>query len=62
MPLNNIFERPHFFVKGTFKSYHLIRFYEKYLYETIPSISLIFFKIIQGSMIRYSVDISLSLA
>ena len=45
--LHQIFERPHFFVKETFKPYHLIKFYEKYLYETIPSIRLTFFKIIQ---------------
>ena len=41
MPLNNISERPHFFVKGTFKPYYLTRFYEKYLSQYNQAISSI---------------------
>ena len=61
MPHNNIFGRPHFFVKGTFKPHHSTKFHEKYLHEIFPSISLILFIIIQRSAVHYSKDIVPSL-
>ena len=51
-----------FLVKETFKPYLLTKIFEKHLYEIIPSLRLILFKIIQRSTIRYSVEIVLSLA
>ena len=57
-----MFGRPHyFFVKGTFQAYHLTKFYEKYLHEIFPSVSLVLFIIIQRSVACDSVDIVLSL-
>ena len=57
-----MFGRSHyFFVKGTFKPNHLTKFYEKYLHEIFPSISLVLFIIIQRSVASDSVDIVLSL-
>ena len=50
-----------FFVKRTFKSYGLTKFYEKYLHEILPSISLVLLIFIQRSVVHYSVDIMLSL-
>ena len=50
-----------FFVKRTFKSYGLTKFYEKYLHEIFPSISLVLLIFIQRSVVHYSVDIMLSL-